>query len=89
MSKATPKSQAIDGPLYRLLSTKFPSMCDGEGRLQVVELAGALKMSSEGVYRWLRSDEISKRGLNRLVKVGKDNYNADNPLTEDDLRPFL
>ena len=88
MSKPTPKSQAIDGKLYRLFCERFPTMCDSEGRLQVVDLAKELKMSLEGVYRWLRADEISKRGRNRLIKVS-ESLNGPNPLTEDDLRSFL
>ncbi len=94
MTKITPKSQAIDGGLYKLLCQRFPIYCDTEGRLQVSELAAKLSMSAEGVYRWLRSDEISKRGRKRLVELSEsvqDSDLSDGPdlLTEDDLRPFL
>lgn len=90
----TPKSDAIDGPLYRLLAERLPLCCNESGVLQVATLADKLKMSVEGVYRWLRADEISKRGRKRVVALAESEENESllesdlDTLTEDDLRPF-
>lgn len=95
MTAATPKSDAIKGGLYDLLVEKIPLCVADNGTLSVADLADRLNMSPEGVYRWLRSDEISKRGRARLVELGNDDVNTDcliggvRPITEDDLRPFL
>lgn len=90
-----PKSDAIDGALYQALSKAFPMFCYEGGSLQVSELAKRIEMSAEGVYRWLRSNEISKRGRKRLVELSKSLHecplsldSAPEPLTEDDLRRF-
>lgn len=92
MSTTAPKSDAIAGDLYKLLADKLPVCCNGNRVLQIANLADRLQMSHEGVYRWLRSDEISKRGRKRLVEIGsaEDNLHLLDiaPLTEDDLRPF-
>lgn len=90
-----PKSDAIAGDLYGLLCRKLPVCCPAGGTLQVALLAERLKMSPEGVYRWLRSDEISKRGRTRLLDLGTSAENTallasdTYPLSEDDLRPFI
>jgi len=93
----SPKSDAIAGPLYELLRTKLPCCCGESGTLQVATLADRLAMSPEGVYRWLRANEVSKRGRKRLVDLGSVRENltileagspTEDPLTEDDLRPF-
>lgn len=86
MTTATPKSDAIKGALYDLLLRKLPDCLSESGNLSVATLAEKLDMSHEGVYRWLRSDEISKRGRAKLIEISKG---LPDPLTEDDLRPFL
>lgn len=94
MSTFAPKSDAIAGDLYKLLAAKLPCCCNENGVLQIASLADRLSMSHEGVYRWLRSDEISKRGRKRLVDIGNKVANTMHlpngvhPLTENDLRPF-
>ncbi len=95
MSNATPKSDAIKGDLYDLLVSKLPKCVTDGGNLCVAELSECLSMSPEGVYRWLRSDEISKKGRAKLIELSKQMATEDffpetiTPLTEDDLRPFL
>ena len=96
MTSATPKSDAIKGNLYDLLVAKLPVCLTEGGTLSVADLAERLKMSPEGVYRWLRADEISKRGLRKLTELGHTDENlaaltggVDNALTDEDLRPFL
>lgn len=96
MNVSAPKSEAIAGDLYGLLRERLP-ICRAEGgQLCVAKLADNLKMSQEGVYRWLRADVISKRGLNRLLEIADRDENRDallasgTPhLTDNDLRPFL
>lgn len=95
MTDATPKSDAIRGDLYDLLVRKLPVCVTEGGTLSVADLASRLKMSPEGVYRWLRADEISKRGLRKLTELGHTDKNlekvggVDNALTDEDLRSFL
>lgn len=95
MSNATPKSDAIKGALYDLLVAKLPRCVNESGNLCVADLAERLNMSPEGVYRWLRSDEISKKGRVKLVELSKQMATEDLfpktlvPLTEDELRAFL
>lgn len=95
MTRASPKSDAIAGDLHELLSAKLPICCGAGGNLSVAALSERLNMSPEGVYRWLRADEISKRGRTLLIELGNT---ADNlkllpegavAICEDDLRPFL
>jgi hypothetical protein len=93
MGTTAPKSEAIAGDLYKLLATKLPVCCNEHGVLQIATLADRLNMSHEGVYRWLRSDEISKRGRKRVIEIfnAPDNLalvGSNLPLTENDLRPF-
>jgi len=83
----SPKSPAIDGDLYKMLAAKMPSFAK-DGALVVADLADALGMSHEGVYRWLRNDDISKRGRTALVTLARSE-NVSPVLTEDDLQPFL
>lgn len=95
MSNATPKSDAIKGALYDLLVSKLPRCVSDGGNLCVADLAERLSMSPEGVYRWLRSDEISKKGRAKLIALSKQMATEDffpesiQPLTEDELRAFL
>lgn len=95
MSNATPKSDAIKGDLYDLLAARLPNCVNESGNLCVADLAERLSMSPEGVYRWLRSNEISKKGRAKLIELSKKSIEADlfpktiQPLTEDDLRRFL
>jgi hypothetical protein len=95
MSNATPKSDAIKGTLYDLLVRKLPLCVNEGGNLCVAELSERLGMSPEGVYRWLRSNEISKKGRAKLIALSAAMRAADlfpedhEQLTENDLRPFL
>lgn len=92
MTQNAPKSSAIAGPLYDLLTAKLPVCTSGQGTLQVAKLADRLRMSHEGVYKWLRAGDVSKRGRRLLVDLGSAADNLEllkgDPLTEDDLRPF-
>lgn len=93
MTKLSPKSPAIAGDLYDLLTAKLP-LCVGDGTLKVAKLADELSMSHEGVYKWLRAGEVSKRGRKRLLELANrvENKSLLGPdqdvLTEDDLRAF-
>ena len=100
MTDASPKSDAIKGGLYDLLAKKLPMCVSENGTLSVADLAEALKMSPEGVYRWLRADEISKRGLRKLTELSHTDANLAagaklstvvefKPLTDEELRAFL
>lgn len=95
MSNAMPKSEAIKGRLYDLLVARLPACVNESGNLCVADLAERLNMSPEGVYRWLRSDEISKKGRAKLIELSKQLTDQDffphtlEPLTEDELRAFL
>lgn len=93
MTDAAPKSDAIKGALYDLLVEKLPMCVNESGTLSVADLAEALKMSPEGVYRWLRADEISKRGLRKLTELSHSDKNLQvldgAPLTDEELRTFL
>lgn len=94
MSTSAPKSEAIAGELYHLLRAKLPICCNDNGILQVAELAARINMSAEGVYRWLRANEISKRGRKRVVELSERSLENVRllgdikPLTQEDLRPF-
>lgn len=93
MPKIAPKSEAIAGDLYDLLTEKLP-FCVSNGVLKVAKLADELSMSHEGVYKWLRAGEVSKRGRKRLLELANrvENKSLLSPnqdvLTEDDLRAF-
>lgn len=90
---SAPKSEALAGDLYELLKEKLPVCRSEGGALQVAKLASRLGMTNEGVYRWLRADDISKRGRKRVVEIGSMPDNLKllgdvEPMTEDDLLPF-
>ena len=61
---------AIRKKLYKLLKAKLPKKFKfKDGHVNLKMLIKALKMTPEGVYKWLRSDHMAAANALRLVKV--------------------
>jgi hypothetical protein len=59
------------GPLYDLLRNRFPEHRTDTGRFDVPRFADDLKMSNEGVYKWLRANKITPDGAKNVVAMSK------------------
>ena len=84
---------SIEGELYQLLRERLPLYRSRRGRLDVSKLANALGMSPEGVYLWLRHDEVSRSGRRRLLELSYSPENTialagNEPLRAEDLYRF-
>lgn len=71
------------GPLYDLLMESFPGHRSRQGVLDVRRLAVDVGRSNEGVYKWLRENEITLDGARRLITL------AAGRLTPEKFLPFL
>lgn len=90
---ASAKSPAIEGELYFLLRQRLPICRAANGSLDVSSLAWRLQMTSEGIYRWLRANQVSRAGRRKLIAVSHDPDNVEalrglQPLSPQDLYPF-
>lgn len=85
MPDATEAPLFYQKPLYRLLDLSFPQFRTKQGLLNVPELAEAIKMSGEGVYKWIRADKLTPDGAKKLAALGKDA----STLKIEDLYPFV
>lgn len=73
-------------PLYTLLQINFPQFQARGNSINVPKFATAIGYSHEGVYKWLRSGKMSRRGAELVVALSQK---GENPLTMDDLKGFL
>lgn len=75
-----------DQDLHKLLSSRFPEFRTKQRVFDVPAFAEAIKMSAEGVYKWLRADKISPEGVKKVVELAKDRKK---PIKAEHLMPFV
>lgn len=75
----TKSPEFTDGLLHAKLVTVLPLYVrdpfSDAPRLDVPRLHRALKLSHEAVYRWLRSDRISPKNVERIVALSNADEN--------------
>lgn len=71
----------LDGELYKLLVAKFPQYVVHQ--LSIHNLARDMKMSSEGVYKWVRIDRLTVAGARKLITA------SNSSLSFEDLKTFV
>lgn len=76
------------GDLYDVIDEAFPGYRTELGHLSVRELAAALGVSTQAVYKWFAKDSLSAKKVKPLIELSKTQDGARN-LTIDDLMPFV
>ena len=88
------RSTGIRGPLYDLLLERLPLYC-GKNGLQIYRMAPAMDMTTEGIYRWLRSGKLTVNGAIRFAQISNDPANRKmlkkgvDPARTEDFLPFV
>lgn len=84
------------GPLYDLLSRKFPDHRTEQGVLDVRRLAADNNCSYQAAYKWFENNRISPKRAKVLVDLcgAKENRSfladmGEDPLTIEDLHRFV
>ena len=95
-TKIEDRVSRIEGVLYGVLLRKLPLYKREDGNLDVRRLRIDLKMSHEGVYKWLRSGRLSPAAVGKLVDLSnspanleKLAENSEAPATRDDFVDFI